>query len=149
MRITELESYFQDETTLLKLIEEYQPLFDTIEEYETKLRNQAVDSPHEIELAMRVMVALYSKLNVVARVADVQETTQKVVAYNKNRLASARTGTSITATELQNLSAQQTSHYRRIKAIFEAYTDSCEKIISVLQSCLKSYDREKGYQQRA
>lgn len=141
----EIEFHFKN-GNLEELLEKYDEVFDRVVYYEGCFRNEAIETPHDIALAMNEITALYSSLNIVSKIADAYKINLEDKYYNNRRIEIEKEGKKSVAGNLEKESSLHVSDYRRVRNIFEAYRDSCDKMIFVLQSSLKSTEREKGLQ---
>jgi|WetSurSiteA1Bulk_404760.scaffolds.fasta_scaffold00683_15 hypothetical protein len=141
----DIEEHFQNKEKLPELLEQYQEVFDVILYWESCLKNDAVDTPSETDKAMKQLASVYSTLNVVARIAETYKINAESKYYNVKRMELENEGHKTVAASLENEATEHVSDYRRIRNIFEGYRDSCDRLISVLQSSLKSAEREKGF----
>lgn len=150
MILQDIEYYFK-EGKLGEVFEPFREPFDRIVFYEDSLKNGVVDTPDEIYQAIKELVAIFSLLNVTAKIAETYKTNTEVKYYNTRKIELQKEAKAerITSAFLDKEASYHVTEYRRVANIFAAYRDSCDRIVSVLQSCLKSLDREKGMHNQA
>lgn len=143
MNYKEIEEHFGSEEKLEKLLDYYTETFEKIEESKNLLFNGTVNTLYETDSLMKVLAGAYMELELVYTIAE------RISNYNEdkyfNELAYEKQNLGLTAqsTFLQKESGVKNYVYRRIYSIFKAYVDSCDRGISICQSSLKSYERER------
>jgi hypothetical protein len=143
MILSDIEKYFADPNKLQELIVICSQDFDRIAHYETLLAEGAIDNPGEIDKAMHELVSIFSRLNVISRIAESYKNRVEAQEYFAERIKLENQGSKPTEKHLDLHARRQAEPYRRIVAIFEGYRDSSDRMISVLQSSLKSMERER------
>lgn len=145
MFLKEIESYFIDTGKLLQILVDSQEIFNRIVFFQNALRAGAIDHPNDVDKALKELVALYSHLNVVARIADNWLVLAEEGYFNARKIEADKNKEKYSIAALEKEAEVHAFDFLRVKNIFEAYRDSCDRIISVLQSSLKSLDKEKFY----
>ena len=139
-----IEFYFQNSENLDKVFDAYDETFDRIKYFEDSLKAGAVDNPVVTQEVLKELVAIYSWLNVTTKIAESYKETAEAKHYTKLKMEAETKGEKVSNASLEKETDLFISNYRRICNIFTGYRDSCDRMISVLQSCLKSTDREKS-----
>lgn len=143
MTIKEIERYFESPENLNGVIDKFLESFERIGHFEDCLKNSTIDNPHLVKEALNELAAIYSVLNVVARVAEAYRINKELYFYHIKKMECDKLSIKYTEKQLESDSRLKVEAYRRISSIFEGYRDSCDKMISVLQSSLKSIERER------
>ena len=140
MRVLEIEEELN--TSTLEFLAGYAPVFDCIVSYEGSLREGVISTPGAIDEAMKELVALYSTLNTATALVETKTTIQEAKAYIQFKdLSNGLKTTERYLTSQVDLACES---YHRLCKIFETYRDSCDRMISVLQSSLKHTERENA-----
>jgi len=141
----DIEKYFKDEKGLEQLLLKYKEVFEKINYYEGLFKDGILSTPNETDDAMKQLGSIYSTLNVVATIADTQKKNieDKYFVDLRNKKIKKKKGDKVIAAVLDKESSVHVALYRRVRNIFQAYRDSCDRLISICQSSLKSLDKEQ------
>ena len=83
-------------------------------------------------------------LNVIATLAETEKKNRESKYFETKRLEKEANNEKVSAALLSQEASNHVAMYRRIRNIFQAYRNSCSMAISVCQSSLKSFEREKS-----
>lgn len=143
MNYQEIQKCFQDEKGMQSLLQKYQSVFDSVEDYRERFCSGVIDSPSETDSAMKTLTGLFISLNLVAAVADTVKRNAELQFFMTKKMELEGDGSKIVVASIEKEASSNVSTLRRIRNIFVAYRDSCEKAISICQTSLKSWDRER------
>jgi len=142
MRITEIESYFNDESTLNKVLEACQEDFDKIDYYSSLLKQNMTDNPEEVKKALIELTGCYVSLYPIMSLSDSEKNNREVRYYCQLKIDTENLGNKFVDASANKESSNAIANYRRIRNILEGYTEACNKAISSLQSILKYLSEE-------
>ena len=144
MRILEIEQYFQDESTLGKVLEECKADFELIDYYANSvLKTKLANNPDEAKGALLVLAGVFSNLSTVLSIAITEKNNRETRAYDTLRIEIENAGGKFTSASVEKQASLTVASYRRIRNIIEGYMNGCEKMIVSLQSTLKN--EKKNY----
>ena len=143
MTIKEYENLFQDEEHLTQLINKYQESFDRVNHYSDLFRNGAIYDPEETDKAMKDLTGIFMSLSIVATMAETEKMNREVRFYNQAKMKVENEGGKAVVAQLDRQSSAHVASWRKVRNIFQAYRDVCDRVISVCQSSLKSLEKEK------
>lgn len=144
MRILEIEAYFQDESTLGKVLEECKADFELVDYYANSvLKTKLANNPDEAKGALLVLAGVFSNLSTVLSIAITEKNNRETRAYDTLRIEIENAGGKFTSASVEKQASLTVASYRRIRNIIEGYMNGCEKMIVSLQSTLKN--EKKNY----
>ena len=147
MIYSRIEKYFKEDK-LEELLKECSESFEKIEYYSHSLRNKIIDNLSETDLAMKELTGIYMYLNVVCMIAETEKINRESLYYYERKLELENEGIKkVVGSQIEREASNHVKNYRRVRNIFEAYKNSCDRAISVCQSSLKTWEREKGLKQ--
>ena len=142
MRILEIESAFQDEKTLGKVLELIKEDIELVDYYARDiLKTKLANNPEEAKSAVLVLAGVFSNLTTVLSVAMTEKKNREIREYNRIRIEAENVEKKITSAIIEQQASVFVADYRRIRNIIEGYVNGCEKQISALQSTLKNEKR--------
>ena len=142
MRILEIEKAFQDEKTLIKVLELCKEDFEIIDEMANNiLKTKIANNAEEAKSAVLVLAGAFSNLTVVLSVAMTEKKNREIREYNRIRIETENSDKKFTSTVGDKQASEFVADYRRIRNIIEGYVTGCEKQISALQTTLKNEKR--------
>ena len=142
MSIQEVENQLNKD--VVEFLAGYSPVFDRIVWHEEALREGAINTPGAIDESMKELVSLYSTLNTATAFVETKTTVNEAKAYIKCKESIERLGMKVTEKYINSQVDIECEPYHRLCKIFETYRDSCDRMISVLQSSLKHAERENA-----
>jgi len=143
MRILEIESYFKDENTLDKVVEEIKEDIEKIDYYANLLKTGVIDNAEEVKKAITELTGIYMSLKPVLAIATSEKENKEVRAYNALRVEIENAGSKFVSAQADKQASGAVANYRRIRNIVEGYVNATEKAISTLQSVLKYLSEEQ------
>ena len=116
---------------LKELLDKYKDIFQRVEDYGNQFREGIIDSPHIVDSAMSELIGIFVSLNTATIVLESETRAKEDLCKEEKKKDIISNESSII-----NL-------FRRMRNIFRAYRDNCEKLITVCQSRLRTFDKEK------
>jgi len=143
MDFKEIEKMFENEEQLGKLLQSYSEVFDKIDYYQDLFQNGAIDTPGETDKIMKELTGIFMSISIIATIADSEKTNRESRKYNTLRIEASNRGEKPVVAQLDREASAFVAPYRKIRNIFQAYRDVCDRAISVCQSSLRFMDKEK------
>ena len=135
-----IEDRFKDETSIETLLIDYEDKFQKVEEDAEKLINGSV-SLEEVEEILKTQTGIYMLLNIVTEIAEtVKKKEEGRINYEKIQECEA-SGKKVVQTSIDKIVSTEVQYLRRVRNLFKAYRDSCDKCILSCQSILKKPQR--------
>ena len=131
---------FKDEKSILKLIEDYKEPFERINYFAQLLSDKVIlGMPHEMTEAMAELASIFVSLNEITYEAETEHINEE------DRLSERKRGDRASKENYTSyeIEVERIALLRRIRNIFRERRESCEKLISVIQSLLRIVDKEK------
>jgi hypothetical protein len=148
MRILEVEQAFQDEKTLIKVLELCKEDFELVDYYaNTVLKAKLANNAEEAKSAVLVLAGVYSNLTTVLSVAMTEKKNREIREYNRIRMEAENADKKFTSAVGEAMASEKVAEYRRIRNFIEGYVTGCEKQISALQTTLKNEKRTYNAQE--
>jgi len=150
MRILEIEQLFQSEDTLDQVFERLSDSFCRIDDYADMAKANVFTTAEQVDKVLTELSGCHSDVITVLGVAKTEKKNRQGEKYSEIKInhenAAAVDDKGKLIKFVDSVAKQEAStfvaKYRRIKNIVEAYKDSCETSISVLQSVLKDLGRD-------
>ena len=148
MRILEIEKIFESEETLSKVLDLVTEEFERIDYHSGLMRQGITTNSEEALNALSELTGIYMSLKAVLAIAETEKKNREIRKYNEIKKEIENTGTKFVSASAEKEASSSVANYRRLRNIIQAYTDSCEKAISILQSITKYLGEEiklQGY----
>ncbi len=142
MRILEIEKLFEDESKLDKVLEECADDFGKIDYYAGIMKQNITNNPEEAKKALIELTGVYSNLRTVLAIAETEKKNNEIRAYCKLRIDTENEGKKFQDGQGKQLASSKVAFYRRIRNLILGYKESCEKMITSLQSLLRAMTEE-------
>lgn len=142
MKVKEIEKLFESEETLDEVLERCKEDFEKIDYWGNLLRSGVVDNPAEIKRALTELAGAYSNLRVILGIAEYQKKNKQVKYKNQLRIDIESAGKKYVDTKAETEASAHVTEYRRVRNIIEAYKESADKSIGVLQNVNNNLDKE-------
>lgn len=137
MIYNQIESFFDSPEGMEKLLVEFTPAFQKIEEYSRLLKNGILDNGMECTKALSELTGIYLELKPVAVIAETIKSTEELRVYTRRKEEIEMTDAKFTSAAVEREASLAVASYRRIRNIFEAYLEASERGIQSVQSVLK------------
>ena len=135
------EKYYKDEKTLKQLVDDYNEPFDRVYYYSQLLINKAISTPDEMKEAILELGGIYASINAVSMSLEAERRNKELMLAERKRVD--KTQKMDTCTTYEN-DIRYIGYFRKMGNIFSERCESCSKIISVLQTCLRGIEKEKN-----
>ena len=106
------------------------------------MRQGITTNPEEALNALSELTGIYMSLKAVLAIAETEKKNREIRRYNEIKKEIENAGTKFVSVSADKEASSYVASYRRLRNIIQAYTDSCEKAISILQSLLKFFTIE-------
>lgn len=137
-------NYFENEKTLLKLLNEYRDCFERIQYYGQLFKDKVIVSlPHDIAMAMSELSGIFASLNEIAYQAETEQLNLEEVVAEKRRIDRENKKLSIGSKSNFDKDVEKIGLYRRIRNQFKEKKETCDKLITVCQSLLRVAEKEQ------
>ena len=128
---------------LEELLKYYQECFLKLHQYEMDFKKGVIQSGFRTDQVMKELAGIYSMLNIVVAIVDTWKTTQENTQYNLLRIEKENNKEKVISSLIEKEASEFVNDIRRVRNIFEAYRDSCDRLISICQSSLKAEMSER------
>ena len=139
MKFIEIEQYFNDESLVLEIIQEYTDCFNEINELNRQMRAFEAKTPDQIDEVLTRFTGLYGTLNEVLGQAEYEKNNRQVryLEQLKSENSNKPVKEQENITSLKNEASAQVAPYRKVRNIFASYVETCKVTIVTCQSRLK------------
>ena len=141
MLYNEIENYFETKEQTDELLSMYEPIFLDIDEIDEKLKNGEVNTIEELDELIGKLSGLGNKCSMVAILANVHKTgEQGRVQYAKIQ-ETEKDGKKPNMSQIKEEASCEVQFLRRVREIFDAYTQRADRALGGCQSSLKKKER--------
>lgn len=132
------DKYYKDEKTLLQLIKDYEETLDRVEYIGNLFKNKVINNPVEMYEILLELGGIFTSLNSVALSLDAEKLNREQTLAETKRTDKQNEVEGYYQDRVQFI-----CYLRKIRNIFFDRCESSAKIISIIQSHIKSFDKEK------
>ena len=125
-----------------ELLQSYNEIFTVVHYYEQLLMASIISTPNETDNTMKKLGACYSSLNRAYMMLDTLKQKKESEIFLTKKIELEKENKKIVAAVVEREVSAEVNVYRRVRNIFFAYKESCDRIISICQSSLKYSDHE-------
>ena len=147
MYAREIEKLFADEKTIDLVLEDIRENLEVVDKWTDVNSSDFGDNKEEIKKAIDQLSKAYKNIRLVAGIADSEYRSRDDRYYNEKKIQAEADGVKFTDATTKKEASLAVAEYRRIRNITEAYSDACNKRITVLQSILKDIASEHNSSQ--
>jgi dimeric dUTPase (all-alpha-NTP-PPase superfamily) len=134
--------YFESQEGLTKLLEEYQDIFDMIDDFGQQLVQGIPNTPNDYKEILNKLTGAFISLEPLYTQAEAKKLNEELQAYVSMKRELESKGEKVVAASLEKESSLAVAEFRRIRAILEGYVEACAKAIGTCQTQLKSLELE-------
>jgi len=142
MNYKQIEVGLDNVVAMEDFLKKYLEIFNRIEAIGDMFRRGEVDNPIETDRVMKELAGLQANLNLVAVIADTVKQQQEAKLFLERKMELKDLGEKVITTQIEKEIAGDVHLYRRFRNIFQAYRDTCGRLISVCQSSLRNLNKE-------
>jgi len=147
MKILQIEQLFQQEETLVQVLEECKEEFDIIDNYSKSLKNNTIENGESLKKVLKELVGVYLALKPVLALAETEKKNREVRYYDSRRIEVEKEGGKFVSGATDKEASAYVAEYRRVRNLIQGYVDACNTAISTLQSVLGYLKEEMKLQQ--
>jgi hypothetical protein len=134
--------YFVGEEGLLKLLTDYQPTFEMIDDYGQQMMQGILSTPEDYKTCLDKMTGAYVSIEPLFTMAVAYKENEETRLWVGLKRELEEKGEKITAASLDREASALVAMPRRVRAVLEGYVESCSKAIGTCQTQLKRIEFE-------
>lgn len=138
MRILDIEQLFQSEKGLEEVLNKLELDFEKNDYWAGVSQEGLTSDPQEARKALCELAGVYSNLVTILAIANTEKKNREIKYYNKLKIDMENEGKKFISAVAERQASEFVGDYRRIRNVIQGYINGCDKMISSLQSTLKS-----------
>jgi hypothetical protein len=143
MLFEEIDRYFENNDTVLEVLEPCTEIFNRIDEIGGSLRSRLFNNPKDISELLQELNGMIFFLKPIYGVADSAKTENEDRFYNNKKNEIEKEGGKVVSAALDREASLNVANFRRVRNVIESYISLAETCIISSQCLLKGQQQER------